>query len=402
MYEQVMRQALGLHSAGKLAEAGELYAQALRAAPNNFSALSALGFVRLQQRRFADALPYLQAAVAQQPQHFLLWDSLFGAYYGLGRNAEALSCLDRALAIEPGNLQALANRAAVLLELDRPEEALAACDKVLAAEPDNLRVLFNRGVALAKLNRHEESLPIFERVLAAKPDYLDARSNLDNVLYMLGRTSRTPAANLRRTFDRYAPTYDEHMADKLTYRGHVHLRTLFNRLFPKAMPPMRILDLGSGTGLVGEEFKDLVRGEGVRGRLDGIDLSPAMIGAAKKRGIYDNLFLAELEDHLMEEGASYDLVLAADTMVYLGDLSPSLRGVRKRLAPGGHYIFAVEAKGGEGWEMTPARRFRHSLAYMRAGAARAGLEFMEHMDCVIRTDKGVPVPGFTVALRRPR
>ena len=94
-------------------------------------------------------------------------------------------------------------------------------------------------------------------------------------------------------------------------------------------------------------------------------------------------------------------MLAADTMIYIGDLWPTLSGVAKRLDPEGFYIFAVESKEGEGWEQTPMHRFRHSQSYLRGEAEKAGLIFVDTMDCVLRYESSVPVAGFTVALQKP-
>jgi predicted TPR repeat methyltransferase len=137
------------------------------------------------------------------------------------------------------------------------------------------------------------------------------------------------------------------------------------------------------------------------GRLDGIDLSPRMIEAARARNIYDDLILGDLETVLTELGRNYDLILAADTMVYFGDLGPTLAGVVGRLDPGGFFIFAVEAMLGQGWEQMPVNRFRHSEAYLRAASARAGLNFVSIMECLIRREVNEPVTGFAVALQKP-
>jgi predicted TPR repeat methyltransferase len=153
--------------------------------------------------------------------------------------------------------------------------------------------------------------------------------------------------------------------------------------------------LGCGTGLVGEVFKDLAAG----GTLDGIDLAPRMIEAARTRGIYNDLILGDLETVLAEPGRTYDLILSADTMIYLGDLAPTFSGVANRLAPDGHYIFAVESKEGEGWEQTPQNRFRHSEAYLRAEAARAGLRLIDLMPTVLRREADAPVQGLVAALK---
>ena len=107
-----------------------------------------------------------------------------------------------------------------------------------------------------------------------------------------------------------------------------------------------------------------------------------------------------LETVLAEPGLSYDLILAADTVIYIGDLVQTLAGVEQRLVPGGFCLFSCESKDGEGWERTPAGRFRHSESYLRTQSLRAGLEFVDMMECSLRTERGQPVPGFAVAFKK--
>jgi predicted TPR repeat methyltransferase len=188
------------------------------------------------------------------------------------------------------------------------------------------------------------------------------------------------------------------MLEKLQYRAHLHLRELADRVLPRLTPPWRILDLGCGTGLVGDTFKDLTVG----GHLDGLDIAPRMIDAARARGIYDDLILGDLETELYAPGPSYELILAADTMIYLGDLAPAFLGVAKRLEPEGFYVFAVESTADGEWQQTPSNRFRHSTTYLKAEAERAGLVFVDSMECTLRNEAGTPVAGLAVALQKPR
>ena len=46
---------------------------------------------------------------------------------------------------------------------------------------------------------------------------------------------------------------------------------------------------------------------------------------------------------------------------------------RRLLSPDGYFLFTVEAKEGDGFELGPKRRWRHSEAYLReqAGGGRA-------------------------------
>jgi predicted TPR repeat methyltransferase len=155
---------------------------------------------------------------------------------------------------------------------------------------------------------------------------------------------------------------------------------------------LSILDLGCGTGLAGAMFQPLAA------RLDGVDLSPAMIEKARARGIYDDLVVADLETALGTAGAFYDLILAADTLVYLGDLGTVFRGAAARLAPDGYFLFTTEAKDGDGFELGPKRRWRHSDAYLRATATAAGLSVAGLVAATPRHEANLPVEGFAVAL----
>jgi predicted TPR repeat methyltransferase len=187
------------------------------------------------------------------------------------------------------------------------------------------------------------------------------------------------------------------MLQELDYRGPIHLKALALRVLGPLVAPWRILDLGCGTGLAGEGFKDAVKG----GQLDGVDISPVMIAEAGKRGIYDQLDVADIEGFLSTPGPSYRLILSADAMVYLGDLAATFVGVAARLEPGGAFLFTCEAKQGSGWQLTQANRFCHSEAYLRSEAQRAGLSWLDLMECTLRTERGKPVAGFAIALGKP-
>jgi predicted TPR repeat methyltransferase len=157
---------------------------------------------------------------------------------------------------------------------------------------------------------------------------------------------------------------------------------------------LAVLDLGCGTGLAGSVFKPLAS------RLDGVDLSPAMIEKAKMRNIYDHLEVADLETALSAPGYPYDLILAADTLVYLGDLMPVLEAAHARLRPGGYFLFTVEKAEGEGFELGPKRRWRHSDAYLRGTARQTGFEVAGLVAAAPRHEANLPVEGLAVALTR--
>ncbi len=250
---------------------------------------------------------------------------------------------------------------------------------------------------LERLQRYEEATASFEKALALDPDLPAARDNRDAALLELKRLKRCPPGYLQDLFDRFSSDYDRKMVEELGYRAHIHLRTLADRLQLTGETGKRILDLGSGTGLVAVQFTDIAKG----GAIDGVDLSPRMIEAAQSRGIYRDLILGDIETVLSSFERTYDLILAADTMIYLGDLSVTFSGVFKRLVAGGHYLFAVEYLSGTGWEQTETRRFRHSDSYLHEAARHAGLTVITSAPCVLRREQNEPVAGLAVALRKP-
>lgn len=313
-----------------------------------------------------------------------------------GRWQEALRCFDEALTTRPDLVFAAVGRATALLEMKRPDEALAGFDLVVQRDPKNAIGWNNRGNALAVAGRLHEAIESYSRALEIEPGLQMAIDNRENALFQLRRLTRCPPGFMRKLFDDFSAHYDDTMLAKLEYRAHLNLRDFAGRVLPPPAMPRRILDLGCGTGLVARAFSDFARG----GPIDGIDLSPRMIETARTFGIYRDLILGDLETELASPGPQYDLILAADTMIYLGDLSRCFAGVERRLDADGHYLFAAESMPGEGWQQTPGNRFRHSESYLRAEAARAGLEFVDIEPCTLRTESSVPVGGFVVALRK--
>jgi predicted TPR repeat methyltransferase len=201
--------------------------------------------------------------------------------------------------------------------------------------------------------------------------------------------ARSDPGYVRHLFDQFSADYDARMRGPLGYAAPEILGGLFD-LVGAGRQNLRILDLGCGTGLAGLVFRAWAS------CLDGLDLSPAMIEKARARGIYDNLVVGDIEAVLAAPGPSYDLIVAADTMVYLGDLAMVLGGARAHLSQDGYFLFTVEA-GTEDFALGPKRRWRHSQDYLRRAGAKAGFELAGLVAASPRQEANQPVEGFAVA-----
>jgi predicted TPR repeat methyltransferase len=246
------------------------------------------------------------------------------------------------------------------------------------------------------MGKHEEAVESFDKALALQPDLKIAQDNRALALLELKKVDRIPAHAVRTLFDDYASYYDDALLGSLKKRDHTNLRVLADRVLAPGTKGLRILDLGCGTGISGEAFKDFAEG----GIMDGIDLSSLMLDGARARGLYRNLIAGDFETVLASHMEHYDLIVAVDALNYHGDLVPTLRGAARCLVPGGLCLFTVEQKQGQGWEHTPANRFRHSETYLREAAAAAGLDFADLMQCELRNESQEPVAGFAVALKK--
>ena len=247
---------------------------------------------------------------------------------------------------------------------------------------------FLLGVAWLEAGEAEKALEAFAELEPGAHPHLAARIAEAELLRAQPRAN---AHYVRHLFDQFSSDYDARMLGPLRYAGHAILRQLADLVLP-VKENLAILDLGCGTGLSGAAFHDMAA------RLDGIDLSPAMIVKARERDLYNHLAVADIESALMDDGPAYDLLLAADTLVYLGDLVPVFAETARRLKPDGYFLFTVEKSEFETFELGPKRRWRHSETYLRVQAARAGFDIAGLIACTPRSEANQPVDGLAVAL----
>ena len=276
-----------------------------------------------------------------------------------------------------------------LLAAEYLPAAIAEFQRALRADPGHARARHLTGRAWLAAGEADKALEMFAGLKDAPglEEYI-ARAEA------IKTASRSDPGYVRHLFDQFAADYDSRMLGQLGYAAPVILVELAGLVMP-GREGLRILDLGCGTGLCGAAFRARAA------RLDGVDLSPAMIEKARSRGIYDSLEVADLETFLARPGLAYDLLLAADTLVYLGALDSVFGAAAGRLAPGGHFLFTLETMEGDGFELGPKRRWRHGESFVRDAAARAGLGVAGMVAASPRHEAGEPVAGLAVALFRP-
>ena len=314
--------------------------------------------------------------------------ALVEALRAAGDLKTALEEAREATALNPNIAQAVLVLGDTLLSAGHLPSAIAEFQRALRLDPESSEARFKLGCAWAEAGEAQKALEQYALVPPGGIADLAAKVAAAEVM----RTqARSDAGYVRHLFDQFSSDYDARMRGELAYRAPEILRELA-RLVMLGARDLVALDLGCGTGLGGEAFSDIVAA------IDGIDLSPAMIERARARGIYRKITVADIEAHLHKPGAQYDLILAADTLVYLGDLAATFAGVAGRLKPEGKFLFTVELALARDFELGPKRRWRHSETYIRDAAGAAGLGIVGILACSPRNEAGTPVEGLAVAL----
>jgi predicted TPR repeat methyltransferase len=410
---------------------------------------SGLGVALVEAGRAGEAVACLEKARALGPsagfpsppnersaevENHLGW-----ALWEAGRHEEAITAFRRAVAANDRLAPAWANLAAALVRTGKAEEGVEAYRQAVTIAPSEAQTVRELGVALMESGQLAEAESVCRRAVEMEPDHAGGVRALAVVVGMGGEARRieardlyahaiglrerggggevpedwrfewaalagapvssAPGAFVRTLFDGYALKFEQHVVGALGYRVPAELV----RMVCEERGQMRetdarweVLDLGCGTGLCGIAVAAHAR------RIVGVDLSPAMVEMARRRGVYSEVIAGDAVESmraLSAKGESFDVILAADVFVYVGALEALFAAAAVLLKAGGILAFSLEEceENGRDFVLTPQRRFAHSLAYVRAAAEGAGMALARAEPGLVRRD--VPT-GWWVVLRR--
>jgi predicted TPR repeat methyltransferase len=213
------------------------------------------------------------------------------------------------------------------------------------------------------------------------------------------RASNTYVKSL---FDDYAKNFEHSLVQELGYTGYERLRRGFDRYFGGKPPTFAtVVDAGCGTGLVGEQFRNISK------TLIGVDLSEAILREAveKRPNLYDDVVVGDVTQ-VFRDRKPISLIIAADSYIYFGDLVPLFDAMKDGLKYGGYVAFTLENVSQEDettlretkpdwrWQLTASGRFAHRKEYVAKVAEDHDI-FLKHYEPLdgFRFERGVPVRG---------
>lgn len=141
---------------------------------------------------------------------------------------------------------------------------------------------------------------------------------------------------MRAYYDNWAAQYEAELIAKGYATPTRCAEALARHLLDRAAP---VLDFACGTGLAGAALH-------VAGfqNVDGIDLSPGMLGQARKKGVYRRLLQAEADQPMDVRDAGYAAILSSGGIGVGAAPGPCIDAIFDNLAPGALAVFSLNDK----------------------------------------------------------
>lgn len=363
-----------------------------------------LGKLLLAEEEFVAAASCFRKALELTPGMPLALQCLGDVNRGQGQHDEAIKNYRAALAQGQGGTNAFVGLGVSLQASGRKSEAVICFRELVFKNPEVAIGHQLLGNALLELGDQSGALASYREVLRLQPD-----SPLAHLVAALSgeAVDQSAAGYVEQLFDEYAENFDRSLVEKLKYETPARLAEFVREHISPVPGRWRILDLGCGTGLAGLNLCSYAR------ELVGVDLSSKMLEKAKERNIYAQLVHSDLLTFMQsEQASSYDLVVAADVLNYVGRLDATFMQVGRILQLGGHLVFSAEsledveglppesADNDSGFRLAATGRFLHSIAYLQVCAKNAGLDIRAVKAMPIRQDHGKDVWGHLVICRR--
>ena len=147
---------------------------------------------------------------------------------------------------------------------------------------------------------------------------------------------KTPEDSIK-LYKKWAKTYDEDFALDSNYLSPKKISEFFNKYSKNTDTP--ILDVGAGTGLVGE----ILNNKGNK-KIIGIDISLEMLDQAKLKGCYSSLIVADITKKISLKNNSIGAVVSAGTFTH-GHVGPEAFDELLRITkPGGLFVLSINSK----------------------------------------------------------
>lgn len=379
-----------LYRQGEMVGAIERMMRAIELDPSRAEWLNDLGNLLAAHQQPEQAVKFFQHALMLSPDNAVIWNNLGAMRVKLGQPDLAGEAFEHAVALDETLVDAWANYANWLTSQGREQDAAECVLRAFVAAPGEGQPLVMRGMALARLGRRKEAAECFNQHLQQHPDDPTAQ-HLFHACAGDEVPERASDAYIRAKYDEYADNYEAHQAE-MSYRGHQLIASAVDACCGTGLAA---LDAGCGTGLVAPGIAKHCS------TLTGVDLSDKMLVQA--RGLYQTLERGEITTYMAAHPAAFNLITAADLLIYFGALERFCQLAFSALQAGGHLVATFEAPQDfpDGFQLQANGRYRHGEHYVAQSLSSAGFDRVDIRPDFLRIEGGEKVACWLVTAHKP-
>jgi predicted TPR repeat methyltransferase len=361
--ETLFNLGLQLHQQGEQQEAVRIFSKIAEHLPDVPEVHYNLGLALYETEQYDRAADAYRRAAELKPDDEDIFYNLGLAYKKGERFAEAEKAYLDALELAPYDVDICYNLGCCYRDAGEIDQARFIFGRLADEVPDHLPSLNNLAYLHHLAGEYDRARSVYEKILQLDPGHDSAR--FMHAALKGSPVDMPPQEYIRKLFDHYSDSFEENLIEDLEYNIYLDLRTRFDAIADKKVY-RHGLDLGCGTGLAGEAFRTACR------CLSGVDLSDKMLSQAAAKQVYDHLHADEIVDFLRRDETTYDLFIAADVLIYLGDLAVLFEAAGRRAAPGSLFCLSTEEYSAPGWTLQPNGRYAHHPDYVMETAGECG------------------------------
>tara|TARA_Y100000589_G_scaffold25004_1_gene20720 strand:- start:3170 stop:4468 length:1299 start_codon:yes stop_codon:yes gene_type:complete len=393
--------------------------------PKNPIIFNIIGLSYMNIKQYSEALSIFDELIKKIPDNAEAYINIGIIHRIFGQQDKAIEFYDKSLKINPKSYNAYLNKGNILKDLEEFELSQECYIKAISLKEKPFEAYNNLGTLFEKKNQYKFAIKNYLNAIETNPSFIDAYRNLirlyddldkekeairfieklltltpndkalSHKLLSLKGEKESPYNIIyaRALHDARAENFDKHLK-MLNYDAPNKLNDLLKKQLRNNFHFNNAVDLGCGTGLSGIVFRDNVD------YLLGVDLSEKMLEIARRKKIYNQLILSELNNFLKKENRLFDLIVASDVFIYIGSLNELFSNISKITKKDSIFIFCTEDLSKGDFKLNSSGRYSHSLDYINVLLKENDFELLISKKDNLRKEKNKWIEGRYFITRR--
>ena len=311
-----------------------------------------------EENQFDKAINCYEKAILIKSDYIEAYYHLANLHHQIGNLDKAVRNFKKIVALNPDYSKNHSNKILLVIYFFLQGDINSALEtlKILIDSNPSDALLFNMmGGCYLSLRQIDLAIQSYDKALEINPDYAIPKHMINS---LKGNTTKEPPKEyVKNLFDDYAERFNDSLVQGLQYKLPFMIKDVIQNA-SSVSRYSRTIDLGCGTGLSGNGLRM------ISDHLSGVDISENMISKADELNLYDNLYTGDIVEVLNSIQLNFDLFVALDVLIYVGDVKSIFSTVHKYSNHESLFVFSTEIQEESGYSLLQSSRYSHSDSYI--------------------------------------